>query len=69
MAEANSAKDIRRRKGRSRAWVAAMAGVSEPTCKLYEEAGPHAVASDDKRAALAAVYATLAGDAAATVAA
>jgi hypothetical protein len=52
-------KEIRRQSGRSRAWVAAQANVSEPTAKLYEEAGPEAVASDTKRAALANVYARL----------
>lgn len=53
-----NAKEIRQRAGRSRAWVAAMAGVSEPTATIYE-LDPSAVKSDAKRAALASVYAQL----------
>ncbi len=46
----------RQRAGRSRMWVAVMAGVSEPLAKLFEEAGPEAIATPAKRAALARVY-------------
>ena len=53
-----NAKSIRTSAGKSRAWVAAMAGCSEPTCKLFEVAGPDAV-GERPRAALAAVYAQL----------
>lgn len=53
-----NARQVRQRAGRSRAWVAAMAGVSEPLATIYE-LDPDAVKSDAKRAALAAVYAQL----------
>jgi hypothetical protein len=53
-----NAKELRRAAGKSRAWVAAHAGVSEPTARLYELA-PDAV-SERPRKALAAVYARLA---------
>ena len=52
-------KEIRKRSGRSRAWVAAMAGVSDPTARLYEIA-PENVEDERKRAALAGVYGSLA---------
>ena len=55
-----SPKDIRTRSRRSRAWVAVQAGVSEPTAKLYEVAGPDAVKDLAKRAALGEVYGSLA---------
>lgn len=42
-------KDIRILAGKSMAWVAAMAGVSEPMVKLYEMAGPNAIATPKKR--------------------
>ena len=41
--------------------IAARAGVSESTARLFE-ADPSAVTSTEKRAALAAVYAQLEGD-------
>lgn len=50
--------EIRARARKSRAWVAAMAGCSEPTAKLYELCGPDAV-GQRAREALAAVYAKL----------
>jgi hypothetical protein len=52
-------KETRRRAGRSLDWVAAMSGVSAPSARLYEEAGPHAV-GERVRTALARVYAELA---------
>lgn len=51
-------KEIRQRAGRSRAWVAVQAGVSEPTARLYET-DPSAVETEAKRNALAEVYARL----------
>lgn len=56
------AKQIRELTGRSRMWVAVKAGVSEPTARLYE-VDPAAIESEQKRAALAAVYAELAAEA------
>lgn len=50
--------EIRSRAGKSRAWVAAMAGVSEPTAKLYEVGGPQAV-GPRAREALDRVYRSL----------
>lgn len=52
------AKEIRQRAGRSRAWVAAMAGVSEPTATIFE-LDPDAVKSERKRKALERIYADL----------
>jgi len=52
------AKEIRKKAGKSMAWVAVMAGTSEPTAKLYELAGPEAV-REEKREALRRVYAQL----------
>jgi predicted transcriptional regulator len=48
-------KEIRKQAKRSLAWVAVMAGVSEPTAKLFE-LDESAVANMDKRAALQSVY-------------
>lgn len=42
-------KEIRVLSGRSMAWVAAMAEVSQPTIKLYEMVGPHAIATQKTR--------------------
>lgn len=53
-----TAKDIRIAAGRSRAWVAVQAGVSEPTCKLYEVAGRDVV-GPRARASLDRVYGDL----------
>jgi len=50
--------EIRARARKSRAWVAAIAGCSEPTARLYELAGPDAV-GERPREALRAVYARL----------
>lgn len=51
--------EIRKKAGKSRAWVAAMAGCSEPTARLYEAAGPEAV-GERPREALGRIYASLA---------
>jgi hypothetical protein len=59
--ETRGPKEIRVRAGRSRAWVAVQASVSEPTARLYE-VDEGAVESDAKRHALAQVYASLEAD-------
>lgn len=56
-----TAREIRQRAGKSRAWVAAMAGVSEPTATIFE-IDPEQVKTPAKRDALARVYARLAVD-------
>ena len=54
-----SPKEIRLAARRSRAWVAAHAGVSEPACRVFEEAGPGAV-TPRVRDALSSFYERLA---------
>jgi hypothetical protein len=54
-------KAIRAAAGKSRAYVAVHAGVSEPTAKLFETAGEDAV-GERPRKALRAVYERMAAD-------
>ncbi len=56
-----TSKEIRVQAKKSRAWVAVMAGVSEPTVRLFE-VDPLSIETKSKRDSITEVYASLKRD-------